>query len=230
MIRAIAIDDEPPALAVIEAFCAQADFITLEKTFTKPAEAQKHLSKFPVDLIFLDIQMPSLSGIDFYKGLKQDMMVIFTTAFTEYAVEGFNLNAIDYLLKPFTYERFLQATLKANEYYNYRNNAATTPQQYLFVRADYRLVKITIADILYVEGLDDYIKIFIQDQKTVVARMTMKSILEKLPAKEFVRVHRSYIVSLRRIDNVRNKVIYTVDKEIPIGGIYEEEFFRQFKR
>ncbi len=230
MIRAIAIDDEPPALAVIEAFCAQTDFITLEKTFTKPAEAQKHLSKFPVDLIFLDIQMPSLSGIDFYKGLKQDVMVIFTTAFTEYAVEGFNLNAIDYLLKPFTYERFLQATLKANEYYNYRNNTSTAPQQYLFVRADYRLVKITIADILYIEGLDDYIKIFIQDQKTIVARMTMKSILEKLPAKEFVRVHRSFIVSLRRIDNVRNKVIYTVDKEIPIGGIYEEEFFKQFKR
>lgn len=175
--------------------------------------------------------MPSLSGIDFYKGMKQDMMVIFTTAFTEYAVEGFNLNAVDYLLKPFTYERFLQATMKANEYYNYRNNASTSiQQQYLFVRADYRLVKITIADILYIEGLDDYIKIFIQDQKTVVARMTMKSILEKLPAKEFVRVHRSYIISLRRIDTVRNKVIYTVDKEIPIGGIYEEDFFKQFKR
>lgn len=231
MIRAIAIDDEPPALAVIEAFCAQTDFITLERTFTRPAEALKHLSKFPVDLIFLDIQMPSLSGIDFYKGLKQDLMVIFTTAFSEYAVEGFNLNAIDYLLKPFTYERFLQATMKANEYYNYRNNTGSSVmQQYLFVRADYRLVKITVSDILYIEGLDDYIKIFIQDQKTVVARMTMKSILEKLPAREFVRVHRSYIISLRRIDTVRNKVIYTADKEIPIGGIYEDEFFRQFRR
>src|SRR4051812_39666363 len=112
MIKAITIDDEPPALKVIEAFCSQTDFISLDKTFTKPAEAQKYLSKFPVDLLFLDIQMPSLTGIEFYKTVKQDTMVIFTTAHSEYAVEGFNLNAVDFLLKPFTYERFLQATTK----------------------------------------------------------------------------------------------------------------------
>jgi DNA-binding LytR/AlgR family response regulator len=230
MIKAIAIDDEPPALKVIEAFCAETDFISLEKTFTKPAEAQKYLSKFPVDLLFLDIQMPSQSGIDFYKTVKQDTMVIFTTAHSEYAVEGFNLNAVDFLLKPFTYERFLQATTKANDFFNYRNNTNPKQDQYLFVRADYRLVKINIADILYVEGLDDYIKIFIKDQKTVVARMTMKHILEKLPAKEFIRVHRSFIVSLGRIENVRNKVIYTAGKEIPVGGIYEDEFFSHFHK
>ncbi|MCW3126547.1 MAG: DNA-binding response regulator [Bacteroidetes bacterium] len=230
MIKAIAIDDEPPALKVIEAFCADTGFITLEKTFTKPAEAQKYLNKFPVDLLFLDIQMPSQTGIEFYKTVKQDTMAIFTTAHSEYAVEGFNLNAVDYLLKPFTYERFLQATTKANDYYNYRNNTGTRQEQYLFIRADYRLVKINVADILYIEGLDDYIKIFIKDQKTVVARMTMKHILEKLPSKEFLRVHRSFIVSLARIDNVRNKIIYTADKEIPVGGIYEDDFFSQFKK
>ena len=230
MIKAIAIDDEPPALKVIETFCADTDFITLEKTFTKPAEAQKYLSKFPVDLLFLDINMPSLTGIEFYKTVRQETMAIFTTAHSEYAVEGFNLNAVDFLLKPFTYERFLQATTKANDFFNYRNNTNVKQDQYLFVRADYRLVKINIADILYVEGLDDYIKIFIKDQKTVVARMTMKNILEKLPAKEFIRVHRSFIVSLGRIDNVRNKIIYTAVKEIPVGGIYEDDFFRHFNK
>ena len=230
MIKAIAIDDEPPALKVIETFCADTDFITLEKTFTKPAEAQKYLSKFPVDLLFLDINMPSLTGIEFYKTVRQETMAIFTTAHSEYAVEGFNLNAVDFLLKPFTYERFLQATTKANDFFNYRNNTNVKQDQYLFVRADYRLVKINIADILYVEGLDDYIKIFIKDQKTVVARMTMKNILEKLPAKEFIRVHRSFIVSLGRIDNVRNKIIYTAEKEIPVGGIYEDDFFRHFNK
>lgn len=230
MIKAIAIDDEPPALRVVEAFCADTDFISLEKTFTKPAEALKYLQKFPVDLLFLDIQMPSQTGIEFYKTVKQDTMVIFTTAHSEYAVEGFNLNAVDFLLKPFTYERFLQATTKANEFFQYKNNTGAKQDQYLFVRADYRLVKINIADILYIEGLDDYIKIFIKDQKTVVARMTMKHILEKLPAKEFSRVHRSFIVSLGRIENVRNKVISTAGKEIPVGGIYEDDFFRLFNR
>ncbi len=227
MITAIALDDEPPALKVIENFCAKVDFIHLEKTFNKPNEALAHLSKFPVNLLFLDIQMPSMNGLEFFKTLKQDTLVIFTTAYSEYAVEGFNLNAVDYLLKPFTFERFLQAVTKVKEYHNFQNN--TDQNQYLFIRADYSLIKINFSDILYVESLGDYLKIHIHNQKSVVARMTMKNILDKLPTKEFIRVHRSFIVPFSRIENVRNKTIKLGDKEISIGSSYEENFYNLFK-
>jgi len=228
MIKAIAIDDEPLALKVVENFCESVDFIDLQKTFTKPTEALKYLERYPVDLLFLDINMPSLSGIEFYKQLKQQTMVIFTTAHIEYAVEGFNLNAIDYLLKPYTPERFKQAVNKAKEYFNYQHQAENT-QPFFFIRADYSLIKINYADIEYIEGLDDYLKIHLQNQKAVVARMTMKAMLEKLPQKEFIRVHRSYIIPLSKIESVRNKVIHIGAKEFSIGSSYEENFFRMFK-
>jgi DNA-binding LytR/AlgR family response regulator len=231
MIKAIAIDDELPALKLMENFCEQIDFITLEKTFNKPGEALKYVSKFPVDLLFLDIQMPSLNGIEFYKAVKQDTMVIFTTAYSDYAVEGFTLKAMDYLLKPFTFERFEQAVNKANEYYNLSHQQGIqSADQFLFIRADYSLVKITIADILFIEGLDDYLKIHQANQKPVVARMTMKAMLEKLPAKEFIRVHRSFIVPFSRIENVRNKIITIAGNEIPVGTSYEENFSRFFRK
>ena len=152
MIKAIAIDDEPPALKVIENFCSKTADILLEKTFTMPAEALKYLRKFPVDLLFLDIQMPSVNGIDFYKAVKQDTMVIFTTAFSEYAVEGFNLSAVDYLLKPFTFARFQLAVAKAAEYNNYKKQGNNETPKYLFIRADYSLLKIALTDIVYIEG------------------------------------------------------------------------------
>jgi len=227
MIKAIAIDDEPLALKVIENFCEKVDFITLEKTFNKPSEALKYTDKFPVDLLFLDINMPSINGIEFYKQMKQNTMVIFTTAYTEYAVEGFNLNAIDYILKPFTFDRFLAAVKKAQDFFNYQNQKEND-SQFLFVRADYSLVKINIAHILYIEGLDDYLKIHIENQKTIVTRITMKSMLEKLP-KNFIRTHRSFIVPLNRIESIRNKTIAIADVEIPIGASYEENFFKHFK-
>jgi DNA-binding LytR/AlgR family response regulator len=228
MINAIAIDDEPPALKVIENFCGKVDFVILDKTFTKPGEALKYLRKFPADLLFLDIQMPSLSGIDFCKALTQKSMLIFTTAHSKYAVEGFDLNAVDYLLKPFTFDRFLQGVTKAQEYYDYMNQSGKTRQPYLFIRADYRLIKVDINDILFIEGLDDYLKIHLQNQKSVVARMTLKTILEKLPVKEFIRVHRSFIVPFRKIESVRNKMISVAGEEIPVGSSYEEDFFNQF--
>ena len=230
MINAIAIDDEPLALKVIENFCEKVDFITLQKTFTKPGEALKYLNKFPIDLLFLDINMPSINGIEFYKEMKQNTMVIFTTAYSEYAVEGFNLNAVDYILKPFTFERFLLAVNKANDFFNYQSQKENTHTQFLFVRADYSLVKINLANILYIEGLDDYLKIHVENQKTIVTRMTMKALLEKLPAKDFIRTHRSFIVPLERIESVRNKVISIAGKEIPIGNSYEEGFFKIFKK
>jgi DNA-binding LytR/AlgR family response regulator len=229
MITAIAIDDEPPALKVIETFCAAFDFINLQKTFTRTDEALKYIRKYPIDLLFLDIQMPSLSGIDLYKSVEQNAMVIFTTAFSEYAVEGFNLNAVDYLLKPFTRERFAQAIHKANDYTNYLKQSHNTDNDFLFIRADYSLMKLPLADILYIEGLDDYIRIHLQQQKPVVARMTMKAVMEKLPAKDFVRVHRSYIVPLKGIRQVRNKIITIANTEIAIGSSFEEGFFEKFK-
>lgn len=228
MITAIAIDDEPPALKVIESFCAQIGNVDLQKTFTQPNEALKHLRKYPVDLLFLDIHMPSLSGIAFYKMLQQDTMVIFTTAHSQFAVEGFNLNAVDYLLKPFTFERFQQAVSKATDFYTFSKQSDKTEDQYLFIRADYKLLKIKISDILYIEGLNDYIKIHVANQKTVVTRMTMKTIQEKLPSKEFIRVHRSFIVPFSRIESIRNKFIYMGGKEIPVGGLYEEQLFKLF--
>lgn len=229
MIRAIALDDEPPALKVIENFCARVDGIRLEKTFTQPNEALKYLHKFPVDLIFLDIQMPSVSGIEFYKKIQQQTMIIFTTAYSEYAVEGFNLNATDYLLKPFTFERFRSAVAKAGEYHQFHQQAPRGQDNFIFLRADLRLVKINTADILYIQGLDDYLQVFLDNQKTVTTRMTMKSILSKLPETEFIRVHRSFIVPISRIESIRNKVITIAGQDISIGTTYEEIFFQKLK-
>ncbi|HTA62395.1 MAG TPA: LytTR family DNA-binding domain-containing protein [Bacteroidia bacterium] len=227
MINAIAIDDEPLALKVIENFCEKVSFINLQKTFNKPNEALHYTEKFPVDLLFLDINMPSINGIEFYKQLQQSCMVIFTTAYSEYAIEGFNLNAVDYILKPFTFDRFMLAVNKAQDFFNYQNQKENT-SQFLFVRADYSLIKINITNILYIEGLDDYLKIHIENQKTIVTRMTMKSMLEKLSPKDFVRVHRSFIVPLSRVQSVRNKIVSIAGIEIPIGASYEENFFNQF--
>ena len=226
---AIALDDEPPALKVIEEFCRKTDSIDLQKCFTKPTEALKHIRKFPVDLLFLDIEMPSLTGIQFMENLEQDLMVIFTTAHSRYAVEGFNLNAVDYLLKPFTYQRFEQAANKAKEQYHKIHQRDNIADQYLFIRADYTLLKVAIADIIYVEGLDDYLKIHLPNRSPIVARMTMKVILQKLPAKEFIRVHRSFIVPISKIQSIRSKSIVVEGVEIPIGTSYHENFFNHFQ-
>lgn len=228
MIKAIALDDEPPALKVIKNFCEKVAFIELENTFTKPQEAIKHLRKFPVDLLFLDIQMPSLSGIDFYKSIEQETMVIFTTAYSEYAVEGFNLSAIDYLLKPYTFDRFSQAVNKAHEYYSFSRNTGGTAPQHIYVRADYSLIKINLDDIILIESLDDYLRIHLENNTSIVTRMTLKSMEEKLPSKNFMRVHRSFIVAFDRIESVRNKMIHLAQKQLPIGRSYEQDFFKKF--
>jgi len=226
MIKAIALDDEPLALEILQNLCSDIEYVDLQKTFTKSEEAFKYLRKYPVDLLFLDIDMPSISGLDFYKKLPHKTMVIFTTAYSEYAVEGFTLKATDYLLKPISFSRFQQAVEKAFQQWKTQNQ--NSEQQYLFIRADYSLMKILFSDILYIEGLDDYLKIHIQNQKTVVTRMTLKLILQKLPANEFIRVHRSFIVSISKIDKIRNKIIYINDKEIPVSASYETEFFALF--
>jgi DNA-binding LytR/AlgR family response regulator len=228
MINCIALDDEPLALEIIEEFCKRIPTLTLQRTFTDSSEAAKHLRKFPVDLLFLDIQMPHLSGIDFYKQFGAEKMVIFTTAFSEYAVEGFNLDAVDYLLKPIDFQRFQQAVSRAQEYYTYHHKTEKETQ-HLFVRSEYSLVKIPLAEILYIETLDDYLKIHLQDRKPVLTKMNLKSVSERL-SDDFVRVHRSYIVPLSRILSVRGKSIQLNQVEIPIGIKFEEEFFQRYKR
>jgi len=227
MIRAIALDDEPIALEILEGYCEELDFLKLENTFTRASEAKKYLKKHPIDLLFLDIRMPAISGIDFYKGLEQNTMVIFTTAYSEYALEGFNLSAVDYLLKPYPQERFMVAVNKALEFYTFIHNKAQKGN-HIFVRSDYSLVKIPVDDILYIEGLADYLKIHLPKVKPVISRIPLKLIQEKLPA-DFVRVHRSYIVPMKRITGVRGKTINLSGIEIPIGSSYTADFEKAFK-
>jgi DNA-binding LytR/AlgR family response regulator len=224
MINCIAIDDEPMALEVIKSLCARISFINLTHTFTQVSAAQKHLRKFPVDLIFLDIQMPDMNGVDLYKSIEQKAMVIFTTAYSVYAVEGFNVNAIDYLLKPIEFDRFSTACDKAKEYAEYLKPRESTPQANLFVRSEYALVKILYKEIFYLETMDDYIKIHLKEGRTVLTLMSMKKMLEKLPSKDFIRVHRSYIIPFSRIESVSSKSISLGSIEIPIGASYKTDF------
>lgn len=226
MIHAIAIDDEPLGLEIIAHYCSTIDFITLEKTFTQQTEALKYLNKQQVDLIFLDIQMPTKNGVDFYKELKNSPMVIFTTAFSEYAVEGFNVNATDFLLKPFSKDRFLIAAEKAKKEFEVRKNNPS--QNHLMIRANYKLNKIEFKSILLIEGLDDYIQIHLNNNTKIVARLSMKSILEKLPEKEFIRVHRSYIVPKNKVKAIKNKNLQIEGFVIPIGDTYKDDILKHF--
>lgn len=228
MINAIAIDDEPLALTVIQSLCDRSGEVNLQKTFTQPSEALTYLRKYPVDLIFCDIQMPAMTGISLVRSLQQNTMVIFTTAFSEYAAVSYELNAIDYLLKPINQKRFTQAVAKAQEYFDYLNRKEQTSEKNIFIRADFSLVKIPVSDILYIEGLADYLKIYIKDRKTIVARMPMKDMMEKLHATDFIRVHRSFIIPFSKIEAVRGTTIFIGEQEFPIGKTYTEEFFTRY--
>jgi DNA-binding LytR/AlgR family response regulator len=228
MINAIAIDDEPLALKVIQSLCDKSEGVNLQKTFTQPNEALKHLRKFPTDLLFCDIHMPSMTGINLVRALQQNTMVIFTTAFSEYAAVSYELNAIDYLLKPINQKRFRQAITKAQEYFQYIHKGDQRDDKSIFIRADFSLVKIPLTDILYIEGLADYLKIHIKDRKAIVARMPMKDMMEKLPSTDFIRVHRSFILPFSKIEAVRGATIFIGGQEFPIGRTYTEEFFRRY--
>jgi DNA-binding LytR/AlgR family response regulator len=228
MIKCIAIDDEPLALELIEIFCQQIPFLQLEKTFTQTSAANKYLGKFPVDLIFLDIQMPDINGIEFFKSIKQKVMVIFITAHSNYAVESYDVNAVDYLLKPLQPDRFILATNKAKDFYDYQNNKTAESLNYLYIRSDYSLIKISFSDILYLETMDDYIKVHQIGKKPIHTLMSMKKMMERLPKTEFIRVHRSYIVSLSRIESVRAKSISLGTVDLPIGASYEKNFYKVY--
>ena len=230
MIQAIAIDDEPLPLELIEAFCAEINYINLQKTFANTNEALEYLQKNKIDLLFLDIQMPDISGLDFYKNLDEKIMVIFTTAYSQYAVDGFDLNAIDYLLKPYEFERFQKAVNKVKEYYDY-NQKEQNENNFIFVRADYSLIKIDCNEILYIESIDDYIRIHLLGKKPILTLSTLKAIEDKLTTNNFIRVHRSYIVALNKIESVRGKNIQLfLSTEIPISNKYEADFFKVYAK
>ncbi|MEN8122323.1 MAG: LytTR family DNA-binding domain-containing protein [Bacteroidota bacterium] len=228
MINCIALDDEPMALEVIKAHSEKLPFINLSHSFTQISAARKHLKKFPVDLIFLDIQMPDMNGIDFYKNLEQNTMVVFTTAYSQYAVEGFNVNAIDYLLKPIEFERFETACIKAKDYFEFLKASDKGNNNCLYVRSEYALVKIPFSEILFLETMDDYIKIHRKEKDTVITLSSMKKIMEKLPEKDFIRVHRSFSVRVDKIENIRAKKITVENNEIPIGKSYEKTIMSNY--
>lgn len=222
MITCIAVDDEPLAIDLMETYISQVPGLELKGTFTDAISAWGYIQKNPVDLIFLDIQMPDITGTQLARSLdKRQPMIIFTTAYSKFAVEGFNLNAVDYLLKPFDFNRFLEAVNRAKEYKSFQENSKNqTEETTLFIKADYKNVKVNTKDILYIEGFDDYIKIHLETGKSLVTLTSLKSILEKLPENDFIRIHRSYIVSKNKIERIYNQLVKVGDKDIPIGKSY----------
>lgn len=238
--KCIAIDDEPLALNIIKDYARRIDYIDLVACCTNPLEAIKILNKEEIDLIFLDIQMPNISGMDLIRALGKTPLFIFTTAYSNYALEGYELNALDYLLKPFSFERFFKAVNKAYEIsmlrkskhsYGIQGNDYHEPEKYLMVKVEYSTVRLDINEIQYIEGLKDYVKIY-AGKKPLLTKSTMKNIEEKLPSDTFVRVHKSFIVSVAKIDAIENNRIMIGDKHIPIGNQYKNDFnnFLESKR
>ncbi|WP_113636836.1 LytR/AlgR family response regulator transcription factor [Nubsella zeaxanthinifaciens] len=221
-IKCIAIDDEPLALALIKTYVDATEHLQLIGTFEDAIAAAEHLNQFPIDLLFLDINMPDITGIDLFKSLKVKPMVIFTTAYKNFAFEGFELNAIDYLLKPIDYIRFKKAVHKAIDYHQYQTKKSVEmPDEYLFVYAEYKLIKIEVKEILYLESLEDYVKIHLISGKMIMTLTTLKKLIEKLPADKFKRIHRSYVVAIKGVQQVANRKAYlNNDFSLPISDTY----------
>ncbi|WP_316812636.1 LytTR family DNA-binding domain-containing protein [Pedobacter heparinus] len=234
ILNCIAVDDEPLALGLIVSFIAQTPFLKLAGSFSSGIKALEILNEQAIDLIFLDIQMPDLSGIQLARILDDKSAVvkprvIFTTAFNNYAIEGYKVDALDYLLKPFDYEEFLKAASKALSYAEKLNagKASSNPEQeeYLFLKVEYQLIRIAVKDILYIEGLKDYVKIYLDHtDKPVLTLTSLKALEQKLSPGKFMRVHRSYIVQLEKITAVTKNAINIGELSISIGDQYKEAF------
>ncbi|MGE4586577.1 MAG: LytR/AlgR family response regulator transcription factor [Mangrovibacterium sp.] len=228
MIKTIALDDEPLALKLVADYIRKTPFLELIGKFDNPLDAIDYLGEDPVDLVILDIQMPDLSGIDFTRTLQDGTKVIFTTAYEQYALEGFRLNAVDYLLKPFSYQEFLTAVQKARKLIEMERPASHTLEvknQFLFVKSEYKIRRINFEEILYVEGLKDYIKIYlVSEPKPILSLNTMKGLAEKLPSGRFMRVHRSYLVNLNRVSTIERGCILFGKTRIPVSDRYKEKF------
>jgi DNA-binding LytR/AlgR family response regulator len=230
MMRCIAVDDEKLVLDLLVDNIKQVPYLQLVKSCKNALEATEVLQTEKIDLIFLDIQMPRLSGLQFIQTLQQPPMIILITAYEHYALEGYNLNVVDYLLKPVSFDRFLKACNKANELFDLRNDKTTLPKEetdHFFVNVEYTLVKILFPDILFIEGLKDYIKIHLASSpKPVLTKMSLKTMEEKLPANKFIRVHRSYIVAVDKITVIKRDLINIGNVEIPVSNFYKENLLR----
>ena len=234
-IHCLIVDDEPPAREILKQHIAGVEALELAGTCSNAVEAVSFLKEHPVDLLLLDIQMPQLLGTNFIRTLKNPPKVIFTTAYRKYAVEGFELDAVDYLLKPISFERFLKAVNKVLQL-NIGSaqpmpTSATKEKQngesnsFLYFRAERKMVKVFFRDILYVEGLKDYIRI-VTDNKTIVTKYVLSTLEEMLPANEFLRIHKSYIVAINKIDSYNADTIHIAKHELPIGRLYKFDVSR----
>ena len=234
MIRCLAIDDEPLALQQIAAYIGKVPFLELAAQCQSAIEARQFLEHDTVDAIFCDINMPDLNGMDFVKSLVVPPLVVFTTAYAEYAVEGFRVNAVDYLLKPFGMQDFQRAALRLKERLDSSPTPPTTPtstttptpsDDTLFLKTEYRIVKVSISDIRYVEAMSEYLKVWLDsEQKPIITLLSMKKMEERLPDC-FMRIHRSYIVNLKKIREVnKNRVIMDADTYLPVGDMYKDTF------
>lgn len=226
MINCIAVDDEPLALELLEDNISKLPYLKLIGSFDNAIDAMKAVQETKVDLIFLDIQMPGLTGLQFIQSMTAKPMIILVTAYEKYALEGFNLEVTDYLVKPVSLERFMKACNKAKELFDLKNLQSSIPKKepgFFFVSVEYSMVKVTTDDIVYIEGLKDYIKIHLNSStKSIVTRMAMKAIEEQLPPSKFIRIHKSYIVSLAFITAVKKTSVFIGSIELPVSDNYKD--------
>lgn len=235
MINCVIIDDEPLARKGLREYISDVDFLHLAGEYDNPLKATELISRGEAQLLFLDIQMPKITGLDFMKTLQNPVPVIFTTAFPQYALDGFELNALDYLVKPISFDRFLKAVLKAKEYYEVRqkNDSDKTPAteagDYFFIKADNKLVKVSFNDILFIEALQNYVVVHTQEKK-LITYLTFKSVEEYLPSSQFIKVHKSFIVSATKIDSIEANDIRIGQHQIPISRNLKEEVMDKLLR
>ncbi len=230
-IKCIAIDDEPLALQQVAAYIQKIPFLELAGQCISAFDALKILDSEDIDLMFVDINMPDLNGLEFVKSLDKKPLVIFTTAYSQYALEGFKVDALDYLLKPFSFSDFSHAASKARSQFELLYNAQSqvvnleSNEDYLFIKSEYKLVRINLNDILYIEGMKEYVRIHLSSQKPIMTLLTMKAVEAKLPAEKFMRVHRSFIVNLEKVTTVeRFRIVYNDKTRIPVSDNYKEKF------
>lgn len=228
MLKTIVIDDEPRALDVIRELTEKVGFVEVEAYFTDGFEAMNYLQHHTIDLLFLDINMPDISGIQFLKTILNPPLVIFTTAYSEYAVESFELDAIDYLLKPFSLTRFLKACNKAYDQYQLRHKWKDTLLPAVFIKSGYERVRVELEDVLYAESSGNYVQFVLQDKK-IASRLTMAEAEALLPASHFIRIHRSYIVAIKHITKMDRKSAWIKQEELPIGPFYLPEIDKKIK-
>ena len=231
IINCAIIDDEPLAAGLLKSYAEKTPFLNLIGTYGSALEAMKELRDHPAQLLFLDIQMPELSGIEFAKILPAQTKIIFTTAFQQYAIESYKVSALDYLMKPISYDDFLKASNKALEWFSVSQRQQTTAlDRFMFVKSDYKLVRVSLDDILYIEGLKDYVRIYLVDGTKIMSLMNMKKLEDYLPRPEFLRTHRSYIVHMTKAQQIDRFRIVFGEEYIPISDSYKEDvqhFFEQ---